>query len=269
VGSFGSWAIEVILIAGMYLAGVNFELYNRALGRARSWWRVFAESVELRVFTSILVVSSLLTGLTLWLWGGSNGDPASDLPDYRSLGLAMRDGAFNVVNMQTCTGFATADLDRWPDSCRQLLMVLVFVGGCTGSTAGGIKVIRLVVLWKAALSWLASHALPKGVHEVRVGGQRLEPGVVTGVITHVWVWLACAALGVVVLTALGLDPVSALSAVTANLNNAGPGLGVVGPYGNYASLHEGSKLLLSVFMIFGRLEFLAILTLFLPAFWRS
>jgi len=268
IAYYQSWVVELILVAGMFLAGINFDLYNRALGR-RDWWRVFPESIELRVYAGIFLVSILSLGVLLWVWGGSNGAPSSDLPNYQSFELSVRDSAFTVASIQTACGFATADFDRWPDVCRMWVMVLGVFGGCAGSTAGGIKIVRIVILWKAAVSALRRFAKPKVLQDVRMGEQVIEDPVVSGVVAYVWTWIGCALFGTLVLAAFGSDPVAAVTGVIATLNNVGPGLGALGPSGNFGALHEVAKVVLTTLMVLGRLEFYAIVTLFLPAFWKA
>jgi len=267
-GHFGSWVVECVLVAGMFLAGVNFDLYNRSIGR-RDWWRIFLSSTELRVYAGIVAVSVVAVGSILWLWGGGNGDELSELPDYRSFGRSMLDSAFALVSLQTTTGFATADFDRWPDVCRMWIMTLGSIGGCAGSTAGGLKVVRIVILWKAVTCALGRFANPRALHEVRIGGRALDDRVVSAVVAYLWTWLAVAILGTLVLAALGHAPVDALAGVLATLNNLGPGLGAFGPTGCYAELHGLAKGLLTALMLIGRLEFYAIVSLLLPTFWRT
>jgi trk system potassium uptake protein TrkH len=272
---FGSWVLELLVVAFMFLAGINFALYDLALRRGwREAWRAVAQSSEIRAYAGTAVgVTAVITGV-LWFWGGSNGVAADDpalvsLPDYSHLSLCLRDSLFAVVSVQTSTGFATADFDRWPELCRGLLMLVAVVGACAGSTGGGIKVVRILILAQAAVRGVQAFARPRALHHTRIDGHTLDEGTVAAVTGYCGLWALVFALGTLALTALDLDLLSAATAVIATLNNIGPGLGAVGPWLNFGELPVLAKLLLSIFMILGRLEFYALVVLLMPRFWRS
>lgn len=272
VGYFRSWWLEVILIVFMLMVAINFAVYDTALRRGwRSWWEQVRSSTEIRVFVGMIAGATVVITGVLWFWGGSNGLAGADpnLPNYSSLSLCLRDASFAVVSLQTSTGFGTADFDRWPDVCRAILMVLAVVGGCAGSTAGGIKVVRIVIFAKVALRGVQHFSRPRALHQVRVDGQTLDESTIASVTGYFGLWAAVLAFGVVCLTALGVDLVTAFTAALATLNNVGPGLAAVGPAASFAEMPVLGKLLCALFMILGRLEFYAIVVLFLPRFWRS
>jgi trk system potassium uptake protein TrkH len=206
--------------------------------------------------------------VTLALWFSGRPD-REGMPDYSSFTLALRDSSFSVLTMQTCSGFATADFDRWPDLCRALLMLAAFVGGCAGSTAGGLKVIRLVILFKLVRMQVARTLHPRAVHSIRLDGQNVDASIATQVGSYFGLWCLFAAFSTLFVASFGIDIVSASTSVLATLNNAGPGLGLVGPASNFATLPMLVKLWLTVCMLAGRLEFYAILSLVLPTFWRQ
>lgn len=262
---FGSWVVELILIVFMIAAGVNFGLWDRLLrfGPRRAW-SAARESSELKLYLLLIAGATLLCTATLWLRAGG----AAGLPEYQDPLRALRDSAFSVTSIQTCTGYATADFDRWPELCRMTLMLCAFVGACTGSTGGGIKVLRLVIVVRAALSSLRTFSRPRAIQIIRVDGEALEPPVISAVMRHVVLWILVALAGAMALAALGSDLVTSLSAVTVCLNNVGPGLAAVGPAMDYGGLPTLSKVLLSLYMVLGRLEFYALATLLLPGFWR-
>jgi trk system potassium uptake protein TrkH len=265
VAWFDSWVVELILIVFMIAAGINFGLWDRLLRfGARRAWSEARESSELKLYLSMIAGVTLLCTAALWL-GSSNGAAPESYADPL---LAMRDSAFSVTSIQTCTGYASADFDRWPQVCRLLLMLCAFVGACTGSTGGGIKVLRLLIVVRAALSSLRTFARPRGIQIIRIDGEALEPQVISGVMRHVVLWILVALSGAVVLSAMGSDLETSLSAVTVCLNNVGPGLASVGPATDYGALPTLSKLLLTLFMVLGRLEFYALATLLLPGFWK-
>ena len=266
---FGSWKVELIIGVFMFAAGINFAVYDLFLRAGpRSAWRWLVSSTEVRTYVILVLGSSLLIACILWSWGGSGGDPRSDLPDYRNVWQALRHSAFQVVCMETGTGFGTADFDRWPQLTRVWLMMLAFVGGCAGSTAGGLKVIRLVIVAKAALMAVRRFIRPRAIHDVRVDGHSLEEGVVASVTGYFALWILIFLGGTVFLAAFGVGTETAAAAGVATLNNVGPGLAQVGPSMNYGAFPDPVKALLTLFMILGRLGFYAVVALFVPGFWR-
>lgn len=278
VGFFGSWKIELVIVVFMFGAGINFAVYDTFLRYGlRRAWQVASRATEIRLYAAMIVLATLLIGGVLWFWGGSNGDPQSVLPDYSSIALSMRDSVFAVVSVQTSTGYATADFDRWPEFCRMLLTSLAVVGACAGSTGGGLKVIRFVILAKAALAGIRRFSRPRAIHSVRADDQMLDDSVVGMVMAYAGLWFLVFLIGTLMLSGMDLRPtgvhqdqvlLTAATAVVATLNNIGPGLAGVGPYENYAFLPDAAKMLLSFLMILGRLEFYAVVVLFVPRFWR-
>jgi trk system potassium uptake protein TrkH len=270
VAHFRSWFVEIVIVVFMFGAGINFGLYDNLLRAGwRNAWRTAVGSSELKTYALLIVSSTLLIAGVLWFWGGSNGDPASALPDYSSLGLSVRDSLFTVVSIQTSTGYATADFDSWPEICRVLLMLLALTGACAGSTGGGIKVVRFIILAKAALRGVNRFARPRAIHQVRVDGQTLDEGIVAAVTGYFGLWVFVFSLGTLALSAMDVELVTAATAVLATLNNIGPGLEAVGPTASFSDMPDLAKILLSGFMILGRLEFYAVVVLLLPRFWRT
>lgn len=265
VAFFDSWVVESIIIVFMVAAGMNFGLWDRLLrfGLRRAWDEARSSS-ELKLYLGLMAGTTLVCAATLWL----QADGAAGQAQYEDPLLALRDSAFSVTTIQTCTGYATADFDRWPDLCRLLLMLCAFVGACTGSTGGGIKVLRLLIVVRAALSSLRTFARPRAIQIIRVDGEALHPLVISSVMRHVVLWILVALAGCLVLSAMGSDLETSFSAVTVCLNNVGPGLASVGPATDYGGLPTLSKLLLTLFMVLGRLEFYALATLLVPGFWR-
>lgn len=270
VAHFRSWFVELVIVVFMFGAGINFGLYDNALRAGwRNAWRTATGSSELRTYALLILFSTLLIAGVLWFWGGSNGDAASTLPDYSSLALSLRDSLFTVVSVQTSTGYATADFDRWPEICRVLLMFLALTGACAGSTGGGIKVVRFMILAKAALRGVNRFARPRAIHQVRMDGTTLDEGIVGAVTGYFGLWVFVFSFGTLALAAMNIELVTAATSVLATLNNIGPGLEAVGPTASFADMPDLAKLLLSGFMILGRLEFYAVVVLFVPRFWRT
>ncbi len=252
--AFDSPLVEGILVVFMVLAGVNFSLYY---GLRRRRGRKLWADPELRLYLTIILAFSLLVTWSLIAEGG-----------YESFSRALLDATFQVVSVVTTTGFATADFDLWPDFSRTLLVLLMFVGGCAGSTAGGAKVMRYLIAWKAALREVRLIFSPSTVLPILVGGKKVPNSVARSVSGYFFLYFASWALGTVILTfgAQGLET-SATAAITV-LGNIGPGLAGVGPTQNFAFFSDGQKLAMVLLMWIGRLEVYAILALFTVAYWR-
>lgn len=244
VGAFGP-AVQIVIVVFMVLAGMNFALHFKILrGRLRS----AVADPELRVYLWLLSVASLLVCFDLVRHGRAPLD-------------ALRAGVFQVTTMVTTTGFATEDFDAWPGFSRVLLFLLMFVGGCAGSTGGSVKVVRILIAAKKVAMDLKQMAQPNAVLPVRVGRRAIPDNVVASVMTFLILFLALFAAGGVVLGGLGLDMVTAFSASATCLGNIGPGFVGVGPAMNYAHLPLMAKLLLTGFMIVGRLELYTMLVI--------
>ena len=279
VAFYASWKVEMVLVVFMFMAGINFAVYDTFLRKGwRGALRAARSSSEIRTYAGIVVGATLFLGLVLWFWGGSNGAEDGDLPDYSSLTLCLRDSVFTVVSLVTSTGFGTADYDRWPDVCRMLLMLLCVSGACAGSTGGGMKVVRFLILSKAALQGVRRFFRPRAIHNVRMDGGTLNEATVGMVMAYCGLWFLVFTLGTLVIAGMNIEPpagyedqvlLTAATSVLATLNNIGPGLAAVGSTQNFAFMPDLAKLVLSFFMILGRLEFYAVVVLFVPRFWRS
>jgi trk system potassium uptake protein TrkH len=269
VAAFGSWTVEAIIVVFMFAAGVNFAWYDSAIRQGGfEPWKRLARSGEFRAYTLLILGSTAVVTLVLWFWGGDAGGEGALPMDYTRITDAFRDSLFAVVSLQTSTGYGTADFDRWPEFCRALLMVLAVIGASAGSTGGGIKVVRILILARASLRGVKRFARPRAVQPVRIDGEPLAETTVASVTGYCGLWALFLVGGTLALTAMGTDLVTAATGTLACLNNIGPGLELVGPSLNYAFLTEWGKLLLSLFMILGRLEFYAVVVLFVPGFWR-
>ena len=254
IGAFDSLTIELVAIVLMIASGVNFAFYWRAMrGRDRLW----PQAAEVRAYLLILAGGTAAVTSSLVLSDYAGG--ASE---------ALRDAAFAVVSLVTTTGFTTADFDTWPDFARITLLALMFVGGCAGSTAGGLKVIRVMLLAKAAGQEVQRQLQPKAVQVLRTRGRVFSEEIRRGVFAFFAIYMTVFAAGTLVMSAFGLDPVTAASSVITTLNCVGPGLGGVGAAENFAAVPEGGRWVLSALMLIGRLEIFTVLVLFTPAFWR-
>ena len=254
IGAFDSLAIELVAVVFMIAAGVNFAFYWLALkGRDRIW----PQAAEVRAYLLILLGATAAATATLLL-----AENAGDV------GSSVRDAAFTVVSVMTGTGYTTVDFDEWPDFARLGLLGLMFVGGCAGSTTGGIKVIRVMLLAKAANQEVQRQLQPKAVQVLRTRGRVFSEEIRRGVFAFFALYSAVFVAGTLAMAAVGLDPMSAASSVAATLNVVGPGLGDVGAAEAYGAVPEGGRWILSALMLIGRLEVFTVLVLLTPAFWR-
>ncbi|MBD3336182.1 MAG: TrkH family potassium uptake protein [Candidatus Eisenbacteria bacterium] len=254
IGAYDSLWVEVIIIVFMILAGTNFALY-RPLVRRR-FGAVLGDR-EWRAYIGILGVGSAVVALNLIL--GPHGRP---------LGEGVRQGVFQVVSIASTTGYTTADFDHWPALSRLILLALMFVGGCSGSTGGSMKVMRVVVLVR--FGWTAVEKIfrPHAVTAIRMGDRVLSDDLVREILAFFVLFIAIFLVSSLALAAMGIDLVSSISGVAASLGNVGPALGGLGAGETYAAVPAAGKILLTICMLLGRLEVYTILVLFSPAFWR-
>jgi trk system potassium uptake protein TrkH len=250
---YDNLAIELIIVFFMLLAGGNFGLYY--LGWRKGLGKILRDR-EFRLYLGIVLASTL--SIAALLYWGSGIDPATGL----------RDALFTVSSIITTTGFVTADFDQWPPATKIILLMLMFIGGCAGSTAGGIKVVRLLILMKdAALSLL--HAVhPRLVSSLKIDQKPVDPAVLHMVLQFFFLYILIFFVSLLLVTATGLEPFDAIGAVAATLGNVGPGFGTVGPTTTYCDLHPFAKAVLTADMLLGRLELFTFLVLFHPEFWQ-
>ncbi len=254
VGAFGSGYIDWVVTLFMFLAGVNFSLHYHAL---RGRWRDVWKNEELRCYLGITLAATLVLVL------------ANQGRIYANLLENLRYSAFQAVSILTTTGFGTADFEQWSPVAQLLLALLMFVGGCAGSTGGGIKVMRLLLLFRHAQVQLFRLIHPRAVRLVKFGGQPVNPEVMQSILGFFALYIGIFAMASAVMAATGLDLVSAAMSVAATLGNIGPGLGSVGPVDNYAHITAFGKLVLTLCMLLGRLEIFTVLVLVFPSFWRK
>lgn len=255
VGGFESPLIEFIVIVFMILAGINFTRHYR-LWRERQV-RAFFGDIEIRGYLVILGAAAAVVTLTLTARGGL--EPLE----------AFRKALFQVTSILTTTGFTTADFETWRPLAQLVLLVLMFIGGCTGSTAGGLKVARILLLHRVVRRQFRRIVEPRGVFAIRLGGQVIPEETVQSLLNMVYLALLVFSVGALALAAMGADVLTSLAAVAASMFNIGPGLGDVGPAEHYGHLPALSKWVLAVAMICGRLEFYTAIVIFTPVFWRK
>jgi len=254
VNYFDNWAIEWVAIVFMLLGGINFALHFTVV-RTKSLMPYLRDS-EFRFYAAMLTVVFCLSTYVLYT--------QSILHDFP---LAFREAIFQTVSITTTSGFVTTDYSTWPVFIPVLLIFSSFIGGCAGSTGGGIKVIRILLLIKQGQREVMRLIHPSAKVTVKIGKTPVKDSVIDAVWGFFAAYVALFALMMLILMFTGLDQVTAFSAVAATMNNLGPGLGEVSA--NYSSLSDFNKLLLCFSMLLGRLEIFTLLVLFMPAFWRK
>lgn len=253
VAAYDSALIDWIIIVFMFMAGANFALHWRVKGRP---WRYFRDP-EWRVYAGILAALTVVVTFALWHGAG------------RGIGDALRYGAFQVVSIVTTTGYATDDYEKWHPALQWLIFLMMFIGGCGGSTAGAVKVVRVILLAKTAMRELRNVANPRVVRALQLGrGRKLERGIGRKVLGFFVLYVLLLVVGTLLLTAYGMGIVTALSAAATCLGNVGPGLADVGPGDNFGWMPVPAKWVLIFLMLFGRLEIYTVLALFLPETWK-
>jgi trk system potassium uptake protein len=255
-GHFDSIAIEAVAIVFMLVAGVNWALYFMVWKRRSI--RVVLRDLEARMF--LAVVGAAVVGIALFLTVHGV---------YPSFGESLRHAAFNVVSVATTTGFATVDYAQWPIFAPILMLFLCGFATCAGSTGGGVKMVRGMLLLKTARNELVRIVHPRAVVPVTLGGGIVDAKVLQSVLAFMLVYGAVMTSATLLLLFSGLDVVSSFTAVVACINNTGPGLGEVGPASNFQGLSDFQTWVCSITMLLGRLELFAVLVLFTPAFWRK
>jgi len=254
IGAYSSLIVEGIVIAFMTIAGVNFGLHYLLLWK-RQPKRLFSNP-EFRLYVGLLSGASIFIALNLTNSMGM------------SIGDAFRYGGFQTVSIMTTTGFTTADFNAWPAFARAILLILMIVGASAGSTGGALKVTRLLILFKHTFRRISLTFNPKAVIPIKVGGYALSERVISGVIGMTTLYFTTMIVGFLIMSALGLDHVTALSSILATLGNIGPGLGLVGPAVDYTLIPTVGKIVLIVCMLAGRLELLTVCSLLAPSFWK-
>jgi trk system potassium uptake protein TrkH len=253
VGAFDSAAIDTIIIVFMFLAGVNFSLHYYALtGKPGRYFR----DPEFRFYFIFLAVASLFITFNIWV------------TDYASFGRCFRDATFTATSVMTTTGFVTADFDRWPDASRLLLVLMMFVGGCAGSTGGGMKVVRVFIMFKKMIRELKLFMRPSAVIQIKLGGKPVEQEIISHISAFFAIFMLIFAMGSLVMTFFTPNLETAATCVIATLGNIGPGLNAVGATQNYSAISPVGQGILTIFMLLGRLELYTVLILFLPSYWK-
>lgn len=254
VGSYNSVAIEVIITIFTFICGANFALHYQLLkGNIKD----FFKDEELRLYTFIVIASIII--ITFDIHGNI----------FKSFGESIRHSSFQVVTIITTTGYSSTDFNTWPTLSKMVLLLLMFVGGCAGSTAGSIKNIRILLLFKSIKRDFMKIIHPRAVYSVRVGGKTVSEKILSEVLGFFFLFMIVFCGAVLIISLEGKDFITTISSVATALGNVGPGLGLVGPMGNFSDFTVLSKITLSLCMIAGRLEIYPILLLAFPKFWSK
>jgi trk system potassium uptake protein TrkH len=272
VAHYDSAWMDYAFVLFMILAGTNFAIFYRTV---RGNWTAALHDREFQVFLGLKLSVALVIAWTLW--GGNITTTAGEEIMDASAAESMRYAMFQTASLHTGTGFATADWDDWSRLSLSLLFGLMMIGGCAGSTAGGVKVIRVIIALRVFAYAMERSYRPSVVRTIKVGGNPIDADTRTAAMTFLLLWLLILALGVMGLVLLEpnpegggrLDPITALLASLVTLGNVGPGMYEIGATKHFGWFTDGSKYLMSVMMVLGRLELFALLVLFTPRYWRA
>lgn len=254
IEAYDNIKIELIIIVFMFIGGSNFNLFYRTLNVN---WKSLISDREFQAYTMIILASTAV--ITMQLWGVG-----------KTIEEAVRYASFQVVSIITTTGFASTDFALWPESTKIILLLLMFVGGSAGSTGGALKVVRIILLMKYGAREIYRSIHPKMVRPIRLGETVIPEDVMQAILSFSILYILVFLGSSLVLSMLGLDFMSSISASATTLGNVGPGLSsYVGPMSNFASLPTVGKLVLILNMWIGRLEVMTVLVLFVPSFWKK
>ncbi len=255
IGSFDSWAIELAIAVGMLLSGANFAIYY--LASQRRWTRTFRDP-ELRAYLGIAAAGTIIMTISLWA-----------LDYQQSVVLSFREALFQTVSLLTGTAFSTADWSSWGPLSQGLLVLFMAIGGCAGSTSGGIKVIRCVLLFSHARQQIFHMLHPQAVTPLKLQEKTLSERLRVSILGFFFVYVLTLAVGTLLISAHQVPLADSLGSVFACMNITGTFLGPVGSANFYSGLPDSAKLILTVFMLLGRLELLTVLVILSPAFWSG
>ncbi len=253
IGFFDSFLIEISAMVFIILGSIPFISYIKFLSGNK---KIFFSDNQIKSFLKIIFFSIIILSIYLII---------IDTPE-----LSIRSIFFNVISILTGTGYVNAQFDNWGGFPIVLFLVLMFIGGCAGSTTCGIKIFRIQILYSFVLNQLKKVIYPKGVFVLKYDQNPVDTKFIASIISFIYLYFIIFFIIAALLSLTGLDLITSLSGAATSISNVGPGLGsIIGPNGNFSSLPDISKWILSLGMILGRLELFAILVLFLPSFWRN
>ena len=255
IGYFNSAAIEIISIIFIILGSIPFIAYIKFLNGNRN---IFTSDTQIKSFIKIIIFSTIILFIYLLFQSKNITD------------VSLRAVIFNVVSILTGTGYVTQEFDGWGSFALIFFLVLMFIGGCAGSTACGIKIFRIQILYLFFINQLKKIIYPRGVFVIKYDNNNVDNKFMSSIVSFIYLYIIIFFLLSALLSLSGLDFITSISGAATSISNVGPGLGsTIGPNGNFSQLPDIAKWLLSLGMILGRLELFAILVLFLPSFWRN
>jgi len=254
IAHFDSAYVDVVISIFMIMSGVNFNLYFIIF---RQNLKGFFKDAEFRLYLSIVGISTLLIGVFLYSSG-----------NISNIGTSFRYSLFQTATIISTTGYATANFDLWPTFCKMILLSLMFIGGCSCSTGGGVKVIRILVILKLIKRGISLKLHPNAFVSLKMNNKPLPVDTVSAIASFVFLYMLTIFAGTILISMNGFNLLTSFSAVVACLGNIGPGFDLVGPVMNFSIFSNGSKLLLSFLMLAGRLELFTMFLLLTPRFWN-
>lgn len=255
VGYYNNIWVDWIITIGMFLFGVNFTLYYLLL--IRGDWKSFVKNEEFRLYAGYVLLGVLLVFL-------------NTLKHFNyDFSETLRHSAFTVSTLVSTTGYATIDFNLWPMFSKSVLLALMFFGSCAGSTAGGIKSIRVLVLFKALYHEIKHTIHPNSVQTIKVDGKTIDAETLKSILIFFFAYVIIILFSVIIVSLDNFDFMTSFSAVMATISNIGPGFEIVGPMGNFADFSNLSKIVMSVCMILGRLEVIPVLVILAPSIWKK
>ena len=254
IGAYNNLPAEIIIAVFMFLYGTNFALYFQI---TRGNIKAYLRDAEFRFYLGTVLVAILFIALNI------TGRV------FDSFWESLRYSSFQVSSIITTTGYATTDFNLWPSFSKSILVLLMFIGASAGSTGGGMKCIRIVLLMKLMRREVSKIIHPRSINTVKIDGRAVDEEVLSGVMAFFYAFIFIFVVALLIVSLEGKDMISNFTAVTATIGNIGPGLGIVGPMGNFSSYSVLSKAVFSFCMIAGRLEIFPVLLLFAPTFWKK
>jgi trk system potassium uptake protein TrkH len=253
IGYFNSIPIEISSMLFIILGSLPFIVYIKFINGNK---KIFTSDIQIRTFIKIILIAITILSIYLIFYDGTK--------------FNLRSIFFNVISILTGTGYVNAEFDGWGSFALVLFLALMFIGGCAGSTTCGIKIFRIQILYLFISNQLKKIIYPKGVFVMKYDKNVIDNKFISSIISFIYLYFVIFFILAALLSLTGLDFVTAISGAATSISNVGPGLGnIIGPNGNFSTLPDISKWILTLGMILGRLELFAILVLFLPSFWRN
>ena len=238
----------------MLIASMNFSLYYKIF---RGDWEAFKNDTEHRYYLGMLAVAATAIAFDLYNAG------------YMNFTDSLRHGLFQAISIGSTTGFASDDFNNWPSFSRYVLLILMFIGGCSGSTAGGMKVSRVVILLKASWAELLRTLHPRIVYSLKMGGQVIDPAIIGNITRFFFLYIIVFMVLTIAISLTGISIMESIGIIATCLSSAGPAFGIVGPTSTYSEISTFGRIITICAMLLGRLEIFTLLVIMRPDFWRN